>query len=287
MHPDDWHLTDDPDEFMDRAGRFLCSRPALHTVPLTVLHALRSRGRHLYSDEAPLFGMLRGETDGIGAAFLHTPPFPLHLSPLGTEGIEALAGRLADAGHPLAGVSGEHGTAAALAAAWQRRTGTATRLTQRQRLYELAELSTPQPPPEGRARVAGPADRELLMRWYDEFKDAVGQSAGQGAGPWADARIDHGGVTLWETPDGEPVSMAGVTPESAGQVRVAPVYTPKHLRGHGYAGAVTAEVSRTAVTAGMGHVLLFTDLANPTSNALYQRIGYRKVADFAVWGFGD
>ncbi|WP_333779110.1 GNAT family N-acetyltransferase [Streptomyces sp. IBSBF 3136] len=287
MRPDDWHLTDDPHEFMDRAGGFLGSRPALHTVLLTVLDALCGRGRQLYSDEVPLFGVLRGEAGRVGAAFLHTPPFPLHLSPLGTEGTEALVTRLADAGHPLAGVCGEHGTAAHLAASWQRRTGTTVRLAQRQRLYELAELSTPQPPPEGRARVAGPGDRDVLMRWYDAFKDAVGQSAGQGAGPWADARIAHGGVTFWESPDGEPVSMAGVTPESAGQVRVAPVYTPEHLRGHGYAGAVTAEVSRTAVTAGVAHVLLFTDLANSTSNALYQRIGYRKVADFAVWGFGD
>ncbi|MFF2201478.1 GNAT family N-acetyltransferase [Streptomyces sp. NPDC058145] len=285
MRPDDWHLTDDPDEFMARAGGFLRSRPALHTVPLTVLDALRSRGRNLYSDETPLFGLLRDEADGIRATFLHTPPFPLHLTPLGPEGTEALATRLADVGH-LTGVSGERDTAAAFAASWQRRTGTTTRLAQRQRLYELVELSTPQPPPEGRARVAGPADRDLLRRWYDEFKDAVGQSAGQGAGPWADARIAHGGLTLWETPDGTPVSMAGATPETAGQVRVAPVYTPAHLRGHGYAGAVTAEVSRTAVTAGVAHVLLFTDLANPTSNGLYQRIGYRGVADFAVWGFG-
>ncbi|MFE9498849.1 GNAT family N-acetyltransferase [Streptomyces collinus] len=287
MRPDDWQLTDDPREFREWAGGFLGSRPALHTVLLTVLAALCSRGRHLYSDEAPLFGVARGEDGRIGAAFLHTPPFPLHLSPVGVEGAEALVARLAGVGHRLAGVSGEQGTAAGLAAAWQRRTGAAVRLTQRQRLYELDELSVPEPAPEGRARVAGPADRELLMRWYDAFKEAVGQSAGQGAGPWADGRIAQGGVTFWEAPDGVPVSMAGVTPESAGQVRVAPVYTPAHLRGRGYAGAVTAQVSRAAVAGGAAHVLLFTDLANPTSNALYQRIGYRKVTDFAVWGFGD
>jgi predicted GNAT family acetyltransferase len=79
--------------------------------------------------------------------------------------------------------------------------------------------------------------------------------------------------------------MAGVTPMVAGQIRVAPVYTPAHLRGRGYAGAVTAEVSRAALAAGAAEVLLFTDLANPTSNALYQRIGYRAVADFAVYDF--
>lgn len=66
---------------------------------------------------------------------------------------------------------------------------------------------------------------------------------------------------------------------------MAPVYTPADLRGHGYAGAVTAEVSRVALESGTAEVLLFTDLANPTSNGLYQRIGYRGVADFAQWEF--
>lgn len=60
---------------------------------------------------------------------------------------------------------------------------------------------------------------------------------------------------------------------------------PAHLRGRGYAGAATAEVSRAALASGADEVLLFTDLANPTSNGLYQRIGYRPVADFATYEF--
>lgn len=72
----------------------------------------------------------------------------------------------------------------------------------------------------------------------------------------------------------------------AGQIRVAPVHTPAHLRGRGYAGAATVEVSRAAPAAGAAEVLLFEDLANPTSNGLYQRIGYRPMADFAVYDFG-
>lgn len=79
--------------------------------------------------------------------------------------------------------------------------------------------------------------------------------------------------------------MAGMTPMTAGQIRVAPVYTPAHLRGRGYASAVTAEASQAALDAGATEVLLFTDLANPTSNALYQRIGYLPVTDFAVYDF--
>lgn len=123
------------------------------------------------------------------------------------------------------------------------------------------------------------------MRWYGEFIASIGEHAATDADTWAAARIAAGRITIWETPDGTPVSMAGVTPQVAGQVRVAPVYTPAHLRGRGYAGAVTAEVSRAARDAGAEEVLLFTDLANPTSNALYQRIGYRPVTDFAVYGF--
>lgn len=93
-----------------------------------------------------------------------------------------------------------------------------------------------------------------------------------------DERTASGRLTLWET-GGVPVSMAGVSLQVAGSVRVAPVYTPPEHRGHGYAAAVTAEVSRAAREAGAQEVLLFTDLANPTSNGVYQRIGYRPVSD--------
>lgn len=91
-------------------------------------------------------------------------------------------------------------------------------------------------------------------------------------------RLSYGGLTLWETAD-RPVSMAGVTRAVAGQARVGPVYTPSELRGRGFGGAVTAAVSQAAKDAGMADVLLYTDLANPTSNALYQRLGYEPVSD--------
>lgn len=123
------------------------------------------------------------------------------------------------------------------------------------------------------------------MCWYRELAAAIGEVASRDASSWADTRIANRRVRFWETLDGTPVSMAGVTPVVAGQIRVAPVYTPAHLRGRGYAGAVMVEVSRAALAAGAAEVLLFADLANPTSNGLYQRIGYRPVTDFAVYDF--
>jgi predicted GNAT family acetyltransferase len=99
-----------------------------------------------------------------------------------------------------------------------------------------------------------------------------------------DDRISYGGLTLWEV-DGQAVSMAGVTRIEAGAARVAPVYTPPELRGRGYGAAVTAAVTRAALDAGADDVVLFTDVTNPTSNALYERLGYRPVQDRSVLEF--
>jgi predicted GNAT family acetyltransferase len=83
------------------------------------------------------------------------------------------------------------------------------------------------------------------------------------------------------------VSMAGLTRQVAGTIRVGPVYTPPGLRRRGYAGAVTAAVSRAALDAGADEVLLFTDLANPTSNSLYQRLGFQPVEDRVLMSFAS
>ncbi|GAA2319754.1 GNAT family N-acetyltransferase [Streptomyces hawaiiensis] len=279
-----WHLTRDLDDFLGRAGAFLHSRPALHTVPLTVTETLRARGRSVYGVGAPEFGVL--ERDGaVRATFFRTPPYWLNLTALTPEDADALAARLAALGRPLPGVNADRDTAAAFAAAWQRHTGAPAALRQRQRLYRLGTLTAPAPVPPGRPRVAVGSDRERLRSWHDEFSDSVGLGTVRDSAEWADARIDSGSVTFWETPDGTPVAMAGTSPRVAGQVRVTTVYTPPPFRGRGYAGAATAEVSRTALAAGADEVLLFTDLSNPTSNGLYQRIGYRPVADFAVYDF--
>ncbi|MER5182907.1 GNAT family N-acetyltransferase [Streptomyces sp. NPDC002896] len=277
----DWQLTHDLDGFMGRAGDFLRADPVLHTVLLTVTESLRGRGLHIYGAGDPLFGTLavRGEVAG---AFFWTPPFPVQLTSVPAEAAAALAERLADRTADVPGVAADPATADAFVTAWQKRTGAVPSVGLRQRLYRLDKLTPPEPAPPGRARVAGAQDRELLKRWHTEFSEAVGDGPGTDAGEWADSRIAYGGVTLWETPDGTPVSMAGATRRIAGMVRVAPVYTPRELRGRGYAGAATAEVSRAALAAGVDEVLLFTDLANPTSNALYQRIGYRPVQDSTV-----
>jgi predicted GNAT family acetyltransferase len=82
------------------------------------------------------------------------------------------------------------------------------------------------------------------------------------------------------------VSMAGRTRVVSGMTRIGPVYTPPEHRRRGYGAAVTAVLTASALEAGATEVVLFTDLANPTSNSVYLRIGYRAVSDRLVLAFG-
>jgi hypothetical protein len=287
MRPDDWHLTEDVDEFLARAGEFLRSRPALHTMPLTMTQQLRTNAPAANGASAPVFGRLEPGGEIRATFYQRTPSSSLNLTSVTREQADMLAARLADLGRPVPGVSGDHDTATAFAEAWRRRTGAAPTLSTRIRLYRLGTLTPPQPLPEGRGRTAGDEDHEQLVCWCGEFTDTVGEVPAVDAESWTGSRFADKHFTFWETPDGTPVSMAGSASMVAGMVRVDPVYTPAHLRGRGYAGAVTVEASRAALTAGATDVVLFADPANPTSNALYQRIGYVPLTDWAAYDFSN
>ncbi|MFD5310509.1 GNAT family N-acetyltransferase [Streptomyces ardesiacus] len=287
MLPDDWHLTQDVDDFLTRAGGFLRSRPALHNTPLTDIEKLRMGRPDAHGPVSAVFGRLEAGGE-VHAVFYLTSRGRLGLTPLSVEQTDALAAHLTVLGHSPANVIADHDTATAFADSWQRHTGAAPALFWRTHLYRLGTLTPPQPPPKGRGRLTDGTDREQVVRWCREFCVIVGEQPSIDlidAGSWDDSRFGDRHFTLWETPDGTPVSMAAATSVIGGMVRIDPVYTPADLRGRGYAGAVTAEASRAALAAGATDVVLFTDPDNPTSNALYQRMGYVHVADFAGYRF--
>ncbi|WP_327421541.1 GNAT family N-acetyltransferase [Streptomyces sp. NBC_01527] len=262
-----WTFTDDVDLFLDAAGAWLATRPAENTLVLTITATLRNSGPHAYGDAAPVLGWWRGPDGEVAGTLVQTPPYPPLLGVIAPEALGPLA-----ADFPLTAVNADRTTAEALAAGWP-----GHRVEGEQRLYRLGELIPPSPAPPGRARSATITDRALLVAWHRAFAADVGQPDTH-AERMVDERTASGDLTLWETV-GVPVSMAGVSPRVAGAVRVTAVYTPREHRGHGYAAAVTAEVSRAAREAGAQEVLLFTDLANPTSNGVYRRIGYEALSD--------
>src|SRR5215471_133387 len=278
-----WTLTDDIGTYLATVDELLRSDPVRNTVLLTVLASLSRRGPMAFGEARPVLGWWSPDGEPT-AAVLQTPPRPLLTTALPGDSAQQLARELADHGLGLSAVNGRESDASALAAAWRAITGTGGRTRQRQRLYRLGVLVQPDPPPDGAARIAAAADAAVIGRWFDAFAAEIGEP--EAAGALVTDRLDRAQLMLWEL-GGEPVSLAGHTDVIAGVARVGPVYTPPDLRGRGYAGGVTAAVSELAISRGARSVILFTDLANPTSSSLYRRLGYEPVEDRVVLIFGD
>ena len=311
-----WFTTGAVTEFLVEAGEFLRAEPVRNTVILSVTENLRLRaaappdgheasGRGTpdtgpghngqpNSDE-PLFGWWRPGPrltagpdepgpDSLSGAFMHTPGFPVFLAAASGQAAAELARLLASARPMVPGINAQPQAAEAFGDTWRQRTGHAVTVHRLMRLHCLGTLVWPDPAPEGRARVAGRRDRDLLAEWFEAFAVEVDDAATADHAAAVDERLGYGGIIVWEA-GGVPVSVAGITRTVAGMVRVGPVYTPPARRGRGYAGGATAAVSQAALDAGATQVVLYTDLANPTSNALYERLGYRPVEDRVVLTF--
>ncbi|WAL73625.1 GNAT family N-acetyltransferase [Kitasatospora sp. YST-16] len=276
-----WTLTTSLDAFRTAAGAFLAADPVENTVLLTILDRIDRDGPRAYGETPPEYGWWCEPDGTVTGATLRTPPYGQRLGRMGTAAAEELARALADRPQRPEDAGGGRETVFAFAAEWARRTGLDWAVASDERLYRLGELTPPPAPPAGRPRPAAPADRELVAHWLAAFCTEAGISAPGDVRADADQRIAAGTLLLWEAGDGRTTALAGASPAVAGMSRIGPVYTPPEHRGHGYASALTAAASARARAGGAAEVLLYTDLANPTSNAIYQRIGYVPVGDAA------
>ncbi|MFJ6760520.1 MULTISPECIES: GNAT family N-acetyltransferase [unclassified Streptomyces] len=270
-----WTFTTDLAAYLAAAGPAVSARPVSDTLMLTVTDGLKRRGSSAYGSDAPFFGWWTGTDGTVAGGLLCTPPFPMVLGVVPAEAVRALGAALR--GEPLlAGIrafNARRADAEALAEAW----GRPTRIAEELRLYRLAGLVAPDPAPAGRPRTATAADLPLLLEWVTAFHKEAGVRGAASEAVLRD-RISYGGVLLWEH-GGEPGSLASFSRPIGSASRVGLVYTPPALRGRGYAAGVTHAASAAAYAAGASEVLLFTDLANPTSNGVYQRLGYTPVED--------
>jgi GNAT superfamily N-acetyltransferase len=270
-------LHDDVAEFARLAQPLLDADPLRHTLALGVLDAMVRGG------ERAAVLLTAHEAGEVTGAALRSPGRPTLVSAVPPRLAPAVERALASADPAASGVSGPVVEAEAVAAARVARTGCRAEQARRLRLFALDVLVPPTGVP-GTARRAGDGDVALLGRWRRAF------SADTGDGGWSgpvepeehvarSLRLGAGEL-LWEV-DGTPVAQASAKPVLAGASRIGPVYTAPEHRGRGYAAAVTAAASQWVLDQGAERVLLFTDLANPTTNRLYPRIGYRPVHDAA------
>lgn len=218
------------------------------------------------------------------AAALQTPPHRLVLAlPDTLEAIEFLSDALA--ADDLPGVVGPSDAAQRFARRWTSRTGQSIRAGMAERTLRLQAVRDQRPAP-GQMRVARSSDRQLLEGWLRAFAaEALGETfenAAEAAGRWISARGRM--MYLWDHDD-RTVSMCGAGGQTPNGIRVGPVYTPSAERGRGYATSLVAACSQAQLDAGYEFVFLFTDLANPTSNRIYESIGYERIIDVNQYDF--
>jgi len=290
--PHEVRITEDPAEFLALAEEHLAADPVLTTVVSTVTHrVLAQLERGVPAPPHPRWwAVVRDGAGAVAGVAMRTAPFaphPLFVLPMPDDAAVALARAVHARGEHLGGANGTLPAARAVAEEAARLQGGTATIWEHTRLFELGELVEP-------VRVAGGmrratlADTDVCLAWFQAFAADAAEQAGRTEGEGHEEyftredmveRIDAGRVWLWEVA-GEPVHLTGFNAPSFGVARVGPVYTPKEHRGRGYASAGVAEVSRRLLDEG-ARVCLFTDQANPTSNRIYQALGYRPVVDMA------
>ena len=276
----------DPAEFLERAARLLADE-ARHNLILGIVRTLIDS-----PDVFPEFRLYLVSADDhplVGGVL--TPPFKVAISDaVDVAGLAPLATLIA-ADIDVPGAVGNHPTIERFVAEWQSLMGGDPTLEMDQGVWALREVQ-PVPEPPGRARAAVPSDQKIIERWIGEF---VAEAL-----PYEDhdpdqmrvaiarrlSGADQRAYWLWER-DGVPVSLSGHGSTTGNGIRIGPVYTPVVQRGNGYASALVAAESQWLLDSGYQFCFLYTDLANPTSNAIYQRIGYEQIAESAMYGFSD
>jgi GNAT superfamily N-acetyltransferase len=264
----------DVTSFAQRAVPWLLQSEAEHNLILGIIEQLKQH-RSIGAGEPYLLTV--EHDDHVAGCVFRTPPYKLGLTRMPHGAIAALVNEVGDVFDELPAVMGPSPQARAFAEAWASSKGKSARIGMRQRIYELREVVPPPKPALGQLRLAGKRDLELLVTWLDEF--AVETRVGTvNTRTFAENHINNKTVFLWED-EGEPRTsslFAGLTPHG---VRVGFVYTPPAFRRRGYASACVAAVSQKAFDSGYEFCCLYTDLSNPTSNDIYQRIGYTPVCD--------
>jgi GNAT superfamily N-acetyltransferase len=259
--------------FVERVGGFLTTHPVEHSVLLTV-SAQAAAGEMAPADDGNLWLWVEDPDGAVRCAAMHTPPHPLQLS----LGPDDAVGRLADAvwrvRPHLPGVGGLVPAPEVFASRWLALGGPAAETGMRQGVF-VADSVQPPPGVEGRRRLAEPSDGDLLRTWADAFGDETG-TGGSGR-DLVDPRLSARRLHVWEV-DGTVVAMAAVTAAIGGVRRVHLVYTPPGQRRRGYAAALVADLTAQELAAG-NRCMLYTDLANATSNGVYRRVGYRWVGE--------
>lgn len=271
----EWIVWTEPLAFADKVESLLYQQEDKYSLFLGILDQIK-KGK--YED----YFLATAEEDGeVAAACLMTPPHPLQVVVFnGLADIEKwMVRHLLNLGVEVDAIVGDRQTAWNFADAWTDKKGGKTRVFMDQGLYRTDAVKPRLEKSQGTWRVASLKDAPLLEEWYRLFEEetGIGVSSTSEARRKIGSFIEGKEVYVWET-DGETVSCMKKTRPSKKGITVSFVFTPEAHRRKGYARTLVAEVTEELLNE-YDFAMLYTDLKNPTSNKIYQEIGYEQIAN--------
>jgi len=268
----------DPRAFLTAAAAMLARDEANASKLMTWAQGLVD---HPPTDE-PVYLATYAADGAFGAAFLRGT-YAVFIANSDPAAAGAFARDLAVEWPQLQGVAGAGDACEAFAHAWSDATARTHRLRFHLRNHILTEVAFV-PAPGGVMRNADAADLEWLVAAEVAFIAAARLPDDPArVRVRLPERIADGRIRIWD--DREPIAFAGWSASGGDAARIAPVWTVASARRRGYATALVAALARELLARGSKKIFLDTDLANPTSNAIYARVGFRPLHDFYHFDF--
>lgn len=265
-------------DFLKHAGELLYAYESVNSLMLGLSEDLLTR-TSLLSNEPPWFLRV---VDGNGktlTAALRTPPVNLILTYADDAQLNELAEYVYKLNPELPGLTGPLAQVEKFSEIWNSLTGKKAHVGMASRIYQAEKMEVPEEV-AGSLRPFRDDEFELALRWMKEFGAEATPNETRTEEVWrasVERVLSKKFAYMW-TVDEKPVAMCFANRPTKNTITVSAVYTPKQFRRKGYASALTARLSEKMLTE-KRYCVLYTDLANPTSNKIYQNIGYREVAD--------
>lgn len=187
------------------------------------------------------------------------------------------------------GVVGPSATCEIFSRVWKKESGQEYKLGMDQKIYQLDELIMPADI-SGQLLQAQEVHTNLVGQWLYEFSSeslAHEPTTIEKTMELVTRKIKNGDVYLWKSNDDQIVSMNSVGRPTDNGIIIGAVYTPKDRRRQGFASMLVAKTSEHMLNKGKKFCVLYTDLSNPTSNKIYQQVGYKEVASSKHFIFSD
>lgn len=264
-------------EFEAKAKPFLMENEDVYSLFYGVLQGIKA-GRY----ENPFMAMIE-VNDHIVALFQMTPPHPLNLIIIDESKMDDIlmlaSHELSERKLPIQSAVGLKSVVNAFSEKWQKTSKCKARLLMDQGLYRLDKVDQSLERSPGSWRYARRDEAPFLATWYKAFESDTGLKNS----PLAEIKkkvnqfLEDEEVFFWED-KGKVVSMMKKARPSERGVTVSFVYTPQEERKKGYATTMVAAGSEELLKT-YDFCVLYTDMMNPTSNKIYQEIGYQKIAD--------